>query len=73
LSSGRVDEVFDKAKNKPDEKILTASLFFESFVRERALFALMSVLSQSFFTLVRRHLMSFLLFTAGHNCDDLFS
>jgi hypothetical protein len=61
--------VFDKAKNKPDEKILTASLFFESFVRGRALFALMSVLSQSFFTLVRRHLMSLFLFTAWHNRD----
>ena len=28
----------------------------------------MTVLSQSFFTLVRRHLMSFLLITVGHSC-----
>lgn len=31
------------------------------------LFALMSILSQSFFTLMRSHLVSFLLFTAWHN------
>ena len=33
------------------------------------LLVLMSVLSQSFFTLVRRHLMSFFLLSARHNCD----
>ena len=40
-------------------------LFATQVVKE--LLALVPVLSQSFFTLVRRHLMSFLLFTTWHN------
>ena len=39
--------------------------------RNAGLLALMSVLSQSFFTLVRRHLMSFFLFPAWHSCKCL--
>ena len=42
-----------------------AGLFFE-FIQTFLLLALMSVLSQSFFTLVRRHFMSFFLFSAWH-------
>lgn len=47
------------------------SIFDLCVARNAGLLALMSVLSQSFFTLVRRHLMSFFLFSAWHSCKCL--
>jgi hypothetical protein len=38
---------------------------------EEDLLLLVAVLAQTFFTLVRRHLVSLMLFTVGHNLDDL--
>ena len=36
-----------------------------------ALFLLMTILSQTFFTLVRSHLVAFTFFSAGHCCVTL--
>ena len=44
--------------------------FGKNVSRER-LFALVTVLSQSFFTLVRGHLMSFFLLSVRHSCYTL--
>ena len=55
-----------KTKNKPEVLYaVPTSLFFVSVQTD--LLALMSVLSQSFFTLVRRHFMSFLFLSAWHS------
>ena len=44
------------------------SILAHLFLRKaKCLLALMSILSQSFFTLVRRHLMSFFLLSAWHS------
>ena len=53
-------------KNKPGVlKTFLASLFF--VFAQTELLTLMSVLSQSFLTLVSRHFMSFFLFSAWHS------
>lgn len=58
-----------KCANKQNRTLRTLYILTHLFLGERnkCLLALMSVLSQSFFTLVRRHLMSFFLFSAWHS------
>ncbi len=69
---------FSYTKNKPESCSLTVALqvcsLFVSWLLtdNQHLFALVSVLSQSFFTLVRSHLVSFFLLTAWHSFKILW-
>jgi hypothetical protein len=40
----------------------------KAVVMRQSLLMLMTILAQTFFTFVGRHLMSFVLFTVWHNC-----
>lgn len=54
-------------KNKEQTVANLCREWFVLYFAITHLFALMSVLTQSFLTLVSRHLVSFLLLSAGHS------